>query len=336
MKNKSYFLIFLILTQHFVELKICKDFSIRISDYDFSVFRNGEQSYNNVVDGKEVLAFNYIYLYNNYYNSKIYVTINGTLHDIALEEKKKFSPDLLNFLFNKISNKKKENTEFFDSLLDDNNSTISVDLRNEIISAKNEYIKNQEEKNNFGSIIKGFSLNSLFSSSVGGSVIAVKSSSIVSPQFLMIFMAASVLYSFSSKIYNNYICDGNISKYHKRITNLTELWKKLKYLIEQVEWYGNNVVLTAIPENSDCAGFETQFYNSNDVVYNDKKKVIHRMINMTCVFRENCKDYNICYENLLKYIMCKKNREKIKCPNFTKNCQLKYDKYDESDYDTLL
>jgi len=154
---------------------------------------------------------------------------------------------------------------------------------------------------------------------------------ISAPYVIVTAIGAAVTIDLFEKFYNKGY-DVEIEKYENELFKSTQLYLKIKELIENLAWVENNVILTAVSDDANCNGYKAQFDYNENITYKDKRgtdnynEIIKKMIELTCLYKSKICDETDCYNNLLNYTKCKEDKRKgitKECPFFNNKCELK-------------
>lgn len=350
MKIKTFYLIFLIFSQNFVDsFKGCEVVVVNRNEYDFSSFDRGEaNTLHSQKNNKIIFAFDYRYILMSTYISNLIAKLNYKSQKIADLERQKFSDDLIVFSLTKLWNFISE--EEPDKLSDYINDTDIKELNKRFnLNPLNESIKKYKNiKEEKSSISSAFSITSIITSiastiSFGYKYVsswlttaAGETSILKASKFIVsktgITITASALIIISMKLYNIY-CDSQIRREKNTLSNEILLYKLLIKKIKKAEWVDNNVVLSATSADENCPGYDILFdfykgINYRDGHgYNNNYNVMFDMANLTCTFRQQeCKDIEKCIYNLMKFLKYKikqKNKKTKFYQAFMDDCSIK-------------
>lgn len=343
MKIKVYLVLFLIFNHCFVfPLKNCDFISIDPKDYDFSLIdRGGEITKTKIIDEKIIYAFNYNYLPR--FKSKVGDQIYPILLRVNELKQEKYDLDFLGSAVNYLVEDKKTNVNL-ESLYTEHNeedSKIKDSWNSNITEEINKYKKIKEDESSFLSVCKGTLSNTIKGGGITGlftSIFYYASSklgfssaakiSVSMPMAGVLIAGTYILFSLYS-VYRNGVIEAKIKESQIEMYKATELYYKLRVLMINHQWIGNNIILAAISIKQECTGNEIQFYNYINFHYKNNLEVMKNMAKLTCLYRSRECEYDICFDNLMNYTNCivGKLKGKIKvCPTFTENCSLKKDK----------
>ena len=343
-KNKIKFsFIFILLVSHCFS-HICKDITLRKKDFDLSMIINKESECTKVEDdenqGIKMQAFTYIYLDDNEYKIKINL-IRIYNKCIEAEGKKIHIYGLLNLaeaILLKIGwdirAKRTDYNQFLDMVEEDvkknygsNNDYHS--LLNEIAEARKDLNygkgKNDTDSEMNRIVAVGSAAFGIFSSGLLTQWFALPYTVGIAASIFLIITPAIVFAKWWNKSLNQEI-ETNKENYNK----LTYMVNLLYFKIKNLDWFENNLILTAISKIDYCDKYDVKFVFEDNLNYNIEKKnnLARYMAHKTCLLkRDECQNKEKCEENIIQHLEClaKKKKGKVKnCSIFDKNdCTLK-------------
>lgn len=348
MRNKNFFLVFLIFTHELsLTLQKCEDVIIRKGEYNFNIFKNGDHATSPAPNNNQInFAFDYIYINKLIFHSNIHSKLFEISKSLKYLEKLKLNPDFVSYIIEKFINKfsSKDNKAEFIA----NEQNTNLDIFGFSSQDLKEYLKIKEDANSISSMAKKEAIHSgigalvsslpalktiVFSLLEHNSLAtSISSASFVTPQAIIIFFVVASCGGLFSSLYNSYYYDGEINKLETEMYKFMKLSETIKNLIYRTEWIENNIVLTAYSKDRECAGKAAQFDYCPDVKYIRNNvsiyyEVIKDMANLTCTLRRNkCENHDNCLDNLMEYVSCrsKVRKGKVKsCQEFTEDCKLK-------------
>ena len=140
--------------------------------------------------------------------------------------------------------------------------------------------------------------------------------------------------SFFSFIWNK-SCDKEIKQNEKKIRKLKNMLDLVYLKVKNLDWIGNNIILTGMAEDDDCHEVAALFDYDDNIKYKNWTLTERKMARRTCLLkREECPDTKSCINNIMNITKCLGNQNKGKnegCPSFDEfDCSLVFDDY-ESD-----